>query len=301
MQAIANTPTSSCSSYDVGTSTLSKIFSKATFDKISSVATHVFFQLATALALNLAFDFAFGVLILPISAHLLTIACAASLAVVIAIKVGKCIYEHFKTKPESSTAEAPKSQENSSTLHEDIAKGVAQFSLVNTLLLKPSILIHECGHALAAVTCFVKASPKMVIKWASGLTEYSISNGLTKFGSFLGEEMARVFVTAAGLVFPAVFALVEFSLAFGLNEKHPWLSDLLNYHGLSQLLNLGLYGISALASSKMALAHDFIYMWTFAEIHPLILTAILVGIPLCAFIIFKYFEHNNTTKMVQSA
>ncbi len=294
MQAIADT-FNNFSFSQAWDSTVSKVFSKETLDKISYVADHVFVQLGVALAVNLAFDFAFGILILPISAHLLTLACAASLVVVIAIKISKYIYEHCW----NNSTDSPAVDSFPSKLPDAIGKGVAQFSLVNTLMLKASTFIHECGHAAAAVTCFVKASPKIIVHWASGLTEYNISYGLTRFGSLLGEEMARVFVTAAGLVAPALFALAEFCVAFGLHQNLPWLSDVLNYHGLSQLLNLGLYGISALASSKMALAHDFIYMWTFAEIHPLVLTTLLVGIPLCAFLIFKYFEYRNITNMVQ--
>jgi hypothetical protein len=269
--------------------TLSKIISKETLEKISHVANHVFIHLGTALAINLAFDFAFGVLILPVSAHVLTIACVVSLVVVIAIKVGKLAYNYFN--PDSSKSKQAPSE--SVSWADTLAKGIAQLSIVNTLLLKPSNLIHECGHAIAAMTCFVKASPKIVVKWATGMTEYNISYGLTKFGGFLGEETAKLFVTAAGLFAPALFALGEFGLAHGLHESHPWISDALNYHGLSQLLNLGLYGISAFFSSNMALANDFIFLSYMGNIHPIIPIVLLVGIPLCAFAAFKYMEYKK--------
>ncbi len=271
-------------------SALSKIRPQEILEKISRVANHVFIHLGTALAINLAFDFAFGVLALPFSVHVLTIACATSLVIVIAIKIGKLAYAHFNQK---ALNPLPSPLEQFTSWSDSIAKGLAHLSIVNTLLLKPSILIHECGHALAAMTCFVKASPTVVVKWATGLTEYNISYGLTRFGGFLGEEAAKLFVTAAGLFTPALFALGEFGLAHGLHESYPWVSDVLNYHGLSQLLNLGLYGISAFFSSQMALAHDFIYLWVIGGLHPAIPIAILVAIPLCAFITFKVLEYRK--------
>jgi hypothetical protein len=215
--------------------------------------------------------------------------CSDSRQFIIAIKVSKLAYAYFNPNP-LNPVQTPS---ESTSWPDAIAKGIAQLSIINTLLLKPSNLIHECGHAIAAMTCFVKASPKIVVKWATGMTEYYSSYGLTKFGGFLGEETAKLFVTAAGLFAPALFALGEFGLAHGLHESHPWISDALNYHGLSQLFNLGLYGISAFFSSNMALANDFMYLWYMGDIHPLIPMVLLVGIPLCAFAAFKYLEYRK--------
>jgi hypothetical protein len=278
-------------------SAFSKLATKETFEKISRIANHVFLHLTVSLAINIAFDVAFGVLVLPVSAHVLTIACGVALAVVIALKIAKWAYDHFHSKSEeSSKAQA---RVNLPVAHVDkIATGIADFSIVNTLMLKVSTYIHEAGHALAAMACFVNASPQIIVKWASGLTEYNISYGLTRFGTFLGEEASRIFVTSAGLFTPALFAIVEFSLAYGLHDKLPEVSDALNYHGLSQLLNVGLYGLTAFTSSKMALAHDFIYLWHIGKIHPAVAITLLIGIPLCAFLAFKYLEYRKNTHIL---
>ena len=273
-------------------SAFSKVATKETFEKISRIANHVFLHLTISLAINIAFDMAFGVLILPVSAHVLTIACGVALAVVIALKAAKWAYDHFHSKSEEKTI--AKARVNLPLAHVDkVATGIADFSIVNTLMLKASTYIHEAGHALAAMACFVNASPQIIVKWASGLTEYNISYGLTRFGTLLGEEASRIFVTSAGLFTPALFAIGEFALAYGLHDKLPEVSDALNYHGLSQLLNLGLYGLTAFTSSKMALAHDFIFLWHMGEIHPAVAIALLVGIPLCAFLAFKFLEYRK--------
>ncbi len=278
-------------------SAFSQVASKDTFEKISRIAHNVFLHLSVSLAINIAFDAAFGVLVLPLSAHVLTICCAAALAVVIALKVGKWAYDHFHVQPQKAATPA---KHLPTEVVEDVSKGLSHFSIVHTLTLKLSTYIHEAGHALAAMACFVNSSPKIVVKWASGLTEYTISYGLTRFGSWLGEHASRIFVTAAGLIVPSLFALGEFAVAYSLRDKLPALSEGLNYHGLSQLMNTALYGISTFTTSKMVLAHDFVYLWHIGEIHPAIALALLVGVPLCAFLAFqcltliKKRQHKNS-------
>jgi hypothetical protein len=266
---------------------VSKVLTEETFNHITQVANKVFLHLATSLSINAFFYLAFGALAFPISATVLTIACGASLAFVIALKLGHVAYHVFHPKTPTINS-SPKSSIGS------LASSLADFSIVNTLTLQASLYIHEAGHAIAAITCFIQANPTVLVKWASGLTQYNISFGLTKFGGWLGEQTARLFITAAGLFTPSLFALAEFSLAYGLHNSYPWISDMLNYHGLSQLLNVGLYGISALFTSKMAL-NDFSYLWFVGQIHPAIAVALLVGIPVCAFLAFKYLEYRKAS------
>ena len=63
------------------------------------------------------------------------------------------------------------------------------FSIINLIQIAgPLFWLHESGHALAAMACFLKANPKVrVFPFFRGDTEFAISNGFTFFGRFLGK------------------------------------------------------------------------------------------------------------------
>lgn len=265
--------------------------SNETMEKISAVASNVFVELAVALSVNLAFNAAMGFFILPASAHLMTTLAVAATVTVLAVTVIKVWRSCYPpdTKPSQQNIDAVAQHT------EDAAKGIARLSIVNTLTIKMTHYIHEFGHAGAAMLCYVGANPEIIVRWYEGSTEYVTSHGLTKFGEYLGEFNALLFVTAAGLCTPVVCAMTEFAVAHQIHENHPVISEILNYHGLSQLINVGIYGLSAFFTSKMILQNDFILLWVVGEIHPLIPIALIIGLPLCEYMFFKYLDWDSST------
>ena len=269
--------------------TPSNYVSNKTMEKISAVTRNVFVELAVALAVNLSFNAAMGFFFLPASAHLLTILAVGAAVTVIAFTIIKIWRSCYPQEAETSCQNFAAISNNT----DDAARGIARLSIVNTLTIKMTHYIHEFGHAGAAMLCYVGANPEIVVRWYEGSTEYITSHGLTKFGEYLGEFNALLFVTAAGLCTPVLCAMTEFAVAHQIHENHPIISEILNYHGLSQLLNVGIYGLSAFFTSKMILQNDFILLWVVGEIHPLIPIALIIGLPLCEYLIFKYLDYSN--------
>ena len=269
--------------------TPSHYVSSETMDKISAVGRNALVELGVALTVNLAFNFAVGFFFLPASANLLTVLAAASVLTVMAVAIIKIWRSCYP--PDAN----PSQQSIDSMVHHvnDAARGVARLSIVNTLTIKLTHYIHELGHAGAATLCYIGANPEIMVRWYEGSTEYITSHGLTKFGQYLGEFNALLFVTAAGLCTPVACAMTEFAVAHQIHESHPVISEILNYHGLSQLLNVGIYGLSAFYTSKMVLQNDYILLWVVGEIHPAIPIALIIGLPLCEYLIFKYLDYRK--------
>lgn len=142
----------------------------AFYDKIRSVAASALTELGAALTLNIAFNIAFGAIMLPPSTHLMTVVCGLAVIGVAAFKVIQACKGHFGVQLEEG------------------ARSLARFSVVNTGLMKISLYMHELGHAAAAMLCFVQADPKIIIRGFEGMTEYNISYGLTSIGEWFGNS-----------------------------------------------------------------------------------------------------------------
>jgi hypothetical protein len=268
---------------------------KKTFEKINSVAASALAELTAALALNLTINAAFGVFMLPHSAHFMTAVCglaAVGLGALLVVKIWQTCFP--------SQEVCQKTTLNFSVQMEGISRSLARLSIINTATLKLSHYIHEFGHAGAALLCYLQADPAIVVKWYEGMTTYNISYGLTKFGEFLGEHQAMLFVTSAGLFTPVIFALGEFTAAHLIHDNHPLASEMLNCHGVSQILNLALYGFQALDASLSILKHDFIRLWVMGGIHPLIPLTLIVALPLCTWMAFKYRELGTNQQIAQA-
>lgn len=238
-------------------------------DKIRSIAHSALTELSAALALNIAFNVAFGVIMLPPSTHLMTVVCGLAVIGLVAFKVMQACRSHFGVPLKEG------------------ARSLARFSMVNTGLMKISLYMHELGHAAAAMLCFIQADPKIIVRGFEGMTEYNISYGLTSFGEWLGEQPALLFAASGGLISTVIFAVGEFAAAHALQEKHPIISEILTYHGISQILYLTLYGFSAFRTSKSHLINDFIFLWVRGGIHPLVPIGLVIAVPLCTWMAIR--------------
>lgn len=262
---------------------------KISYEKINLVVFSALAELSAALALNLTATTVLGIFMLPASAHFMTAACGLAGVVLGALLVVKIWQTCF---PGQCTCQNVKI--NFAVHIENFSRSLARLSIINTTTLKLSHYIHEFGHAGAALLCYLQADPVVLVKWYEGMTSYNISYGMTKFGEFLGEHQAMLFVTSAGLFTPVVFAMGEFAAAHLLHESYPHMSEILNYHGIGQILSLALYGYQALGASKSILKHDFIRLWVMGGIHPVIPLALIIGLPLCTWLALKCLRiHQN--------
>lgn len=242
--------------------------------KISSIAKQTFLELAAAFAFNVAiftfFAFPFQ---MPISIALFNRAIIFTTLSMIP-KMAWDIY-HYK-------------EQNDDFLLKK-SRDLAGISTANTVgLAGPTPLIHECGHAAAAHLLFKNPGVKIKIHpFREGHTSYYVSRGLTRIGNFFGKENAILFVTSAGMMASTVFAMFEFGMASRLKEQYPTISQWLNYHGISQILNDVIYGLTAFVARRTDLSHDFIRLWTMGEIHPLIPISLMITLPLLEVIFLK--------------
>jgi hypothetical protein len=188
---------------------------------------------------------------------------------------------------------------------------------VSALVLKLNIYIHEYGHVLAALLCFINANPVVTAAFDSAETYYVTSYGLTLFGQLLGEHNAILFVTTAGLVAPVVVTIAEFAIAQLLKGNYPKFSELnalisrrnytqigkevfkgvkaftseyLTLHGMTQLAKGTFYCINTFDSNNPQLADDYYRLWKVGNIHPLVTLAALTIIPLTQLFVNEYWN-----------
>lgn len=256
-------------------------FSKpGSIEKIQILAKRALGQLALSFAVNVTFCAVFGSFFVPPSMTVLTLAIGAMLSLTL---VGGAIQTIWHRTHPSQATHSP----SFAVGWEKLGGHLARLSLVNTLTLKLNRMIHELGHASAALLTFMKANPQIIANTRSGSTTYNISYGLTRFGKLLGEHRALLFTTAAGLAAPLLLAMGEFAIAHHLSERHLLIRDFLNYHALSQLLDLIIYcSILALSSSKDLLIHDSILLWQVGGIHPLVTLSVILALPITELYLF---------------
>lgn len=259
--------------------------------KIVSIATKALKELVIAFAFNLtilAFTAA-PVLSIPV----LTSALIGALAGVI-VSTAWDIYRNNKVK------DANFKQQLSLELIAAKTDKVAHLAIANAVGMSgPNIAIHEGGHALSAMAFFKNSKPSIEITpFVGGQTSYEIS-GLTRLGRLIGEEKACLFTAAGGLLASTVFVMFEIACAHGLKDSYPTISECLNYHAMTQLMNEVIYGLTALFISHIDLAHDFVYLHQMGGIHPLVVIAVIIALPLAEICLLKWLESRKCKEIKQ--
>lgn len=249
--------------------------SDATITNIKMIAQKALLNLAVSLAANVAFITVFGIYAPEIVMLLSSVLAAAFVAIAI-----QKIWTRFISGTSSPTWEI-------------CGCKIARLNLVNLMTMKLNRFIHELGHAGAALATYVKAQPEIIATIRNGSTSYYISFGLTRFGKFLGEQNAALFVTAMGLASPVLCAMAEFAISYNIYHDHPFLGDILTMNGLCQLLEGLIYGMSAFLSSKNDLEHDFINLWMTGDIHPWMPMALIIALPLAEACLFMWLSHRS--------
>jgi hypothetical protein len=253
--------------------------------KIVTIAAKAFKELAVSFALNIAIltFTAAPVLSIPV----LTSALVGALVGVI-ISTAWDIYRSHKIK------ESGLSEKLSLEITAAKTNKVARIAIANAVGMSgPNIAIHEAGHAFSSLAFFKNPHPKIqILPFSGGGTSYEI-NGVTRLGRLLGEEKALLFTAGGGILASTIFVMLEIACAHGLKESHPALSEWLNYHAISQLLNEVIYGATAFVVSRFDLSHDFVYLHQVGGIHPLVLIAAIIAIPLAEILLLKWLERKG--------
>jgi hypothetical protein len=182
----------------------------------------------------------------------------------------------------------------------DSIKNLAQASMINTAgLAGPNIIIHEMGHAAVASICFQKSNPRtQFFPFLGGMTSYTVSHGLTRVGAFLGEHRTQVLIASAGFLASTLFGMFEFALAYRLHDDYPTLSRWLNVHGVMQITQEVLYGLTAFIVNKADLAHDFVNLWVTQGIHPLLPIGLMILLPLAELWLLRFLESRDRSQKV---
>lgn len=157
-----------------------------------------------------------------------------------------------------------------------------------------NILVHEAGHAIAAVALYQNARPTIeVFPLTGGVTRFSVGS-LTKIGEFFGRKWTSVIVSAAG---PAI-AIIAASLNLGLShyyaKENPELHRYFLCMSIASIAQHVLYALSALWEKNPS-GHDFIKLWKVGGIHPLFSVVGLIALPLIMKSIFftiDYYRDN---------
>lgn len=252
-------------------------------EKISPLAKRTLMELGVAFALNVGVISFFATpLGFPLTIVWLQKALISSMVATVP-KMAWEIYTSQKTQDD-------KFLEGSSHL--------AKISIANSIGLSgPQHVIHEyLGHATAAKLLFENPRVKVrIFPYRAGSTTYTISR-LTKLGALLGKEKAVLFVTAAGIMASTTFALFEFALANGIKDRFPTISEWLNYHGIVQIFNEVVYGLTGYLATRTDLTHDFIRLWTMGEVHPLIPIGLMIALPLLEVALLKILSLRNQSQ-----
>lgn len=147
-------------------------------------------------------------------------------------------------------------------------------------LAGPGILIHELGHAAAALLCFENARISISIDpFRGGSTHVVKTDRLTGIGSLLGWRHASLFLAVAGIVATTAFALWEFNYAHNLQQSHPQAAEWIQSHGIALIANDFIYGLTSWTDPGEMAGSDFIKAWHLGA-HPALLLVIMVALPL---------------------
>lgn len=122
-------------------------------------------------------------------------------------------------------------------------------SLLYTLydVVYRSVLIHECGHYLAAMLLYIDAKPEITINvLAGGSTSYILANGLSPLGKALGERLAETVLYASGTALELLWCQLALVAAYTLANNQPEIKSHLLLSSVFSITGHFWYALSAL-------------------------------------------------------
>lgn len=139
-------------------------------------------------------------------------------------------------------------------------------------------LIHESGHAMAALSVYKRARPAIeVYPFLGGITQF-YKTSLTAFGKKLGPVAATCLIIASGPGFTLLISSVLFAIGLALKEKYPQFGKYLIAWGIIDFLNHAHYAYSALHADPSNLSHDFVHLAIFG-LNPVTAAIGILAIP----------------------
>jgi len=147
------------------------------------------------------------------------------------------------------------------------------------------ILLHEAGHAMAAVAMFQNANPQISFTpCVGGLTQFSTAN-LTALGKQLGRNKVMLVVTLMGPSCTLLISTIAMVVGYIIEHKFPELGCYLTGIGRGDFVAHSAYALTALSITPAAQAHDFVRLKAHG-IHPLVSAIAIMAIPI---LIDRYF------------
>lgn len=145
--------------------------------------------------------------------------------------------------------------------------------------LTSAMLVHEAGHAAAAVAVYQHAHPRIeILPGGGGLTSYR-AGALTRLGKYLGKKNSNLCIAAAGPAFSIITAIAQIALSHKLKKDHPEAAKYLLAAGISNIASHIIYALSALLQKHKNPGHDFLQLWKVGNIHPVVSIISMVALP----------------------
>jgi hypothetical protein len=144
--------------------------------------------------------------------------------------------------------------------------------------LNTQFLVHETGHALAALSVY--KNPKIrveVYPFSGGLTTYF--KRLNDFGKKLGAPTALALVIASGPGFTLLISSVILAVGLMVKGKNPLLGKYMICYSAVDFLNTASYALSTLKTDPFNWAHDFAHL-SFFGLDPVVATIVILAVPL---------------------
>lgn len=157
---------------------------------------------------------------------------------------------------------------------------VSEFSLMNAVgQAGVSPLVHESGHALAALACYKDANPIITIFPFLGGRTCTVQSCLSGFGELIGAGASASLVGAGGIIAATLAAMAALAGAHRLADSHPTISRALELFAYIQILDHVVYGLKALGEPAGLCHNDFTHLYLLTGIHPLVAVAIIILLP----------------------
>lgn len=154
------------------------------------------------------------------------------------------------------------------------------------------VLVHECGHALAAHLLFKNPLTKIV--WTKpfyGATSFYIRS-LSQIGKVVGLDASIFFVTLSGPLAGVLAGTAAIVAGLWLRKSYPEISAYLKMIGIAPIVHHVVYALSALTEPMDNFAHDFVALWGFG-IHPVVAAVFILSLPLM--VTLGYLAHEQDT------
>lgn len=141
-------------------------------------------------------------------------------------------------------------------------------------------LIHEAGHAFAALAVYQNPQPRIEIFPAGGGVTYHVYSPLTRLGEYLGFQGSETFISAAGAGLGIISAAIMIGMSHAIKKDHPQLSLYLLCSAICTIAHHVIYALSALWETSPSSGHDFVAVWKYGGIHPVVSVICMVALPI---------------------